>query len=100
VTSLSSHLLFRHTICNPLDSNSLTLALHNAGIKIDNTYSSYVRGLDLDVFVKEDGELYLDQVWPGAVQNPDFLHPNAKQWWATEITNFYKEMPLTNYGWT
>jgi alpha-glucosidase (family GH31 glycosyl hydrolase) len=56
--------------------------------------------LDLDVFVKEDGELYLDQVWPGAVQNPDFLHPNAKQWWATEITNFYKEMPLTNYGWT
>lgn len=65
------------------------------GIKIDDTYSPYVRGLDLDVFVrKEDGDLYLGQVWPGAVHYPDFLHPNAKQWWAKEIADFYKEMPF------
>lgn len=65
------------------------------GIKVEDSYPPYVRGKELDIFLKtESGEEYLGQVWPGAVHYPDFLHPKAKQWWTKEISEFYKVMPF------
>lgn len=29
-------------------------------------------------------------MWPGLTHIPDFLHPNALEWWTTEIEEFHK----------
>lgn len=67
-----------------------------AGIKIDESYKSYVRGRELDVFLKNGtGEgRYIAQVWPGAANIPDFFHPNAQKWWTQEIADFHKLIPF------
>jgi alpha-D-xyloside xylohydrolase len=49
------------------------------GIKIDDTYKTYVRGSELDVFIMNGTRHYIAQVWPGATKMPDFLHPNAQK---------------------
>lgn len=86
---------FRKFIDSLHANNQKFMMILDPGIKIDEGYLPYVRGKELDVFVKmENGENYLGQVWPGAVHFPDFLHPNAKQWWAKEIDDFYQQFPF------
>ncbi|CAM6084914.1 unnamed protein product [Calypogeia fissa] len=61
------------------------------GIHLDSNYSSYVRGMAADIFIKNpNGEPFLGQVWPGAVHFPDFLHPKIQDYWTTEVTEFHK----------
>lgn len=43
---------------------------------------------------KQNGDNYLGQVWPGPVYFPDFLHPNASEWWTKEIQLFYDQIPF------
>lgn len=65
------------------------------GIKIDETYATFTRGRDLDVYLKNgtgDG-YYIAQVWPGFTHIPDFLHPNVVDWWTKELEEFYKLVP-------
>ena len=62
---------------------------------MDESYPPYTRGKELDIFVRAaNGDQYLGQVWPGAVHFPDFLHPKAQEWWATEIAEFQQVMPF------
>eukprot|EP00246_Nothoceros_aenigmaticus_P004860 TRINITY_DN1657_c0_g1_i1.p1 TRINITY_DN1657_c0_g1~~TRINITY_DN1657_c0_g1_i1.p1 ORF type:complete len:909 (+),score=151.26 TRINITY_DN1657_c0_g1_i1:150-2876(+) len=64
------------------------------GIMVDDNYTSYVRGLEADIFVKNAaGENYLGQVWPGPVYFPDFLNPNTLPYWTREISDFHKILP-------
>lgn len=65
------------------------------GIKVDETYATFTRGRDLDVYLKNGtGEgYYIAQVWPGFTHIPDFLHPNAVDWWTKELEEFHKLVP-------
>ncbi|KAG0568362.1 hypothetical protein KC19_6G014200 [Ceratodon purpureus] len=65
------------------------------GINVDTNYSTYVRGDKLDIFMRNaTGHRYVAQVWPGATNFPDFLHPKAQEFWSTEVAEFHKTVPF------
>lgn len=66
------------------------------GIAIDENYATYTRGREHGVYLKNgtgNGADYIAQVWPGFTTIPDFLHPNAVDWWTKELEEFYKMVP-------
>ncbi|KAJ4798680.1 Alpha-glucosidase [Rhynchospora pubera] len=64
------------------------------GISTNESYATFLRGLEHDVFLKWNGTNYLGEVWPGPVYFPDFLNPAAVQFWAREISIFRKTLPV------
>ncbi|KAK2394654.1 alpha-xylosidase [Trifolium repens] len=64
------------------------------GISINNTYATYVRGLQADVYIKRNGVNYLGVVWPGQVYYPDFLKPQSSEFWGEEIKLFRDILPF------
>ncbi|GFP84644.1 alpha-xylosidase 1 [Phtheirospermum japonicum] len=70
------------------------IVIIDPGIGVNSTYGVYQRGLANDVFIKYAGQPYLAQVWPGAVNFPDFLNPKTVQWWADEIRSFHDLVPV------
>ncbi|XP_024380169.1 probable alpha-glucosidase Os06g0675700 [Physcomitrium patens] len=76
--------------------NQKLVMILDPGIKIDETYATFTRGRELGVYLRNgtgDG-YYVTQVWPGATHIPDFLHPNALDWWTKEVEEFYKIVPF------
>ncbi|KAK8537487.1 hypothetical protein V6N13_042414 [Hibiscus sabdariffa] len=70
------------------------IVIIDPGIGVNSSYGVYQRGLANDVFIKYDGEPYLAQVWPGAVNFPDFLNPKTVAWWGDEIRRFHELVPV------
>ncbi|XP_047340734.1 alpha-xylosidase 1-like [Impatiens glandulifera] len=70
------------------------IVLIDPGIGVNNTYGVYQRGIANDVFIKYEGKPYLAQVWPGAVNFPDFLNPKTVDWWGEEINRFHDLVPV------
>ncbi|CAI8590335.1 unnamed protein product [Vicia faba] len=64
------------------------------GINVNNTYATYVRGLQADIYIKRNGINYLGEVWPGPVYYPDFLNPHSHQFWGDEIKLFRELLPF------
>ena len=53
----------------------------DAGVKIEEGYDVYEEGVAKDLFVKKaDGSNQIAAVWPGKVHFPDFLKPEAREW--------------------
>lgn len=53
------------------------------GVKVEDGYSVYEEGVKNDYFVKTlDGEIYINQVWPGDAVYPDFGKKKVRDWWA------------------
>ncbi|XP_047961016.1 alpha-xylosidase 1-like [Salvia hispanica] len=70
------------------------IVIIDPGIGVNNTYGVYQRGLANDVFIKYHGQPFLAQVWPGAVNFPDFLNPKTVEWWGDEIRRFHELVPV------
>ncbi|KAL8161322.1 hypothetical protein V2J09_012811 [Rumex salicifolius] len=70
------------------------IVLIDPGINVNSSYGVYNRGLAQDVFIKYHGEPYLAQVWPGAVNFPDYLNPKTVDWWVDEIRRFHELVPV------
>uniref|UniRef100_A0A803PBT3 alpha-D-xyloside xylohydrolase n=1 Tax=Cannabis sativa TaxID=3483 RepID=A0A803PBT3_CANSA len=70
------------------------IVIIDPGIAVNSSYGVYQRGLANDVFIKYDNEPYLAQVWPGAVNFPDFLNPKTVSWWGDEIRRFHELVPV------
>lgn len=64
------------------------------GIKVNDTYETYQRGMKADIFIKYNNKPYLGVVWPGDVYFPDFLHPNCTEFWGNEIKMFHDMLPV------
>ncbi|KAL5977350.1 hypothetical protein ACLOJK_021696 [Asimina triloba] len=64
------------------------------GINVNDSYATYKRGMQADVFIKRDGKPYLGVVWPGSTYFPDFLNPAATDYWTNEIEIFRKMIPV------
>lgn len=53
----------------------------DAGVKIQDGYDIYEEGVNKNYFCKNiDGEDFVGAVWPGRVHFPDFLQPEARNW--------------------
>ncbi|THG05683.1 alpha-xylosidase 1-like [Camellia sinensis] len=70
------------------------IVLIDPGIAVNSSYGVYQRGIADDVFIKYDGKPYLAQVWPGAVNFPDYLNPKTVDWWVDEIKRFHELVPV------
>lgn len=56
-----------------------------------------VLGKQMDVFCKspETGYRFKGKVWPGPSYFPDFLHPNASEFWTTMMTSLHDKTNFT-----
>ncbi|CAI9089534.1 OLC1v1024121C2 [Oldenlandia corymbosa var. corymbosa] len=64
------------------------------GISINETYETYIRGKQADVFIKRNNAPYEGVVWPGKVYFPDFVNPATGLFWSNEISLFHKLIPF------
>ncbi|KAL6546265.1 hypothetical protein OROMI_021986 [Orobanche minor] len=64
------------------------------GIGVNETYPTYVRGMQAEIFIKRNGLPYLGQVWPGSTYFPDFLNPSSEAFWTNEIKIFHEILPI------
>lgn len=72
----------RQMIADLRDVGIKTVAIVDAGIKMDPGYSVHDDGLAQDVFLKyPDGQLFHGPVWPGECYFPDFTSPTVRRWW-------------------
>lgn len=64
------------------------------GVKIDENYGVYQRGLKGNHFTKTyDGKFFIGAVWPNDSVFPDFSNEKCRTWWKEELKSF-----ISKYG--
>lgn len=52
------------------------------GVKVEEGYDVYEEGIQKDYFAKtKEGEVYVNEVWPGDAVYPDFGKEEVRKWW-------------------
>lgn len=64
------------------------------GISTNESYETFIRGMQSDIFIKQNGKPYLGKVWPGPVYYPDFFKPATLVFWADEIKRLRDLIPF------
>ncbi|KAG2442338.1 hypothetical protein HXX76_002424 [Chlamydomonas incerta] len=59
-------------------------------------YAPYERGLAAGVFLRDSGrqQPLLGQVWSGPTHWPDFMHPNASEYWGGLLSDMAARLPF------
>jgi alpha-glucosidase len=58
------------------------ITIVDPGVKYEPGYWVFDQAVERDVLCKtEGGDIYLGQVWPGKTAFPDFVAPQARDWW-------------------
>lgn len=56
------------------------------GTKVEPGYFMYEEGMKNDFFAKDkDGEVYVNEVWPGDANYPDFGRKEVRNWWGDHL---------------
>lgn len=77
------------------DNGIKTVVILDPGVKVDENYGIYVRGIEGDHFVKnEDGSIFVGDVWPNSSAFPDFSNENARNWWKGELKYFINKYDI------
>ncbi|WP_017754209.1 glycoside hydrolase family 31 protein [Calidifontibacillus oryziterrae] len=64
------------------------------GVKKDPSYNIYKDGILKNHFCKYlEGDIYIDEVWPGESAFPDFSKTETQKWWADNHT-FYTDLGI------
>lgn len=59
------------------------VAIIDPGVKVEKDYDVYEEGIKEGYFARTpDGEVYVNEVWPGDAVYPDFGNPRVRSWWA------------------
>ena len=60
----------------------------DAGVKIEDGYDVYEEGVKNNYFCKNaEGKDFVGAVWPGRVHFPDFLQPEAREWFGRKYAS-------------
>ncbi|MGL4742525.1 MAG: glycoside hydrolase family 31 protein [Sarcina sp.] len=66
-----------------------TITILDPGVKVDDNYGVYQRGLEGDYFTKKsDGDVFVGAVWPNDSAFPDFANKDCREWWKSELKDF------------
>jgi len=58
------------------------ITINDPGVKKEAGYSVYEEGVREGYFAKTpEGEVYINEVWPGESAYPDFGNPDTRKWW-------------------
>ncbi len=58
------------------------VVINDPGVKKEKGYEIYEEGVTKGFFVKTpEGEVYINEVWPGEAAFPDFGNPSVREWW-------------------
>jgi len=92
---------YRQMIADLAAEGIKTVAIIDAGVKVDPGYAVHDDGLAADAFLRTaDGKLFVGPVWPGDCYFPDFTNPAVRAWWgelyagllADGVAGFWNDM--------
>lgn len=73
---------YREMIADLRAEGIRTVAIIDAGVKVDPGYAVYDDGLARGAFLRTaDGAPFVGPVWPGDCHFPDFTDPAVRAWW-------------------
>lgn len=65
------------------DMGIKAVTIIDPGVKVEKDYQVYEEGIKEGYFARTpDGEVYVNEVWPGDAVYPDFGNPKVRTWWA------------------
>jgi len=80
------------TIINRLHTmNMKFVPIIDAGVayRPNSDYKAFNDGMNQDVFLKLNGQVFVGKVWPNEAAYPDYEHPNTASWWGAQLDNFH-----------
>ena len=76
---------FKSFVSEMRDMGIRLVPIIDAGVKIEDGYDIYEEGKEKGLFCRrKDGSFFAAGVWPGRTHFPDFLDPEAREWFGSK----------------